>query len=206
MGCCLSEENKSIAYAGYATDLNQKLLLDHKDELDAKGNVKIVIIELKNASGSGFPVKHDIFHSAGPYFELYLHPEDSIAGLQKRRSSHRPKTTEPLWSPPERFQFIVSEESASDILLNCLYFNGTNTPDSIGSAIIHCKDVTPERQAKALKIYSEETGSQIGTVNISVYYMTPDRAASYDEHVVFEYQRWVPVISVLYTLTLTYVK
>ena len=53
-----------------------------------------------------------------PYFELTLKPGDPVAGEQHQRSTAKSRTLEPVWEPPERFQFIVSNLENSRIVLS----------------------------------------------------------------------------------------
>jgi hypothetical protein len=56
--------------------------------------------------------------SSDPFVEFFLRPADKSAGAQKQRSSHKPRTLNPRWEPPEKFNFICSDLSLTRIVVS----------------------------------------------------------------------------------------
>ena len=73
-------------------------------------------------------------------------------------------------------------------------FNNTNDPEELGEAVLHVRDVTQTKTDKELKIYDSDTGAQIGTVTISVVLSDTMSAVGNQTQIIFEYQRWKPVL------------
>ena len=56
--------------------------------------------------------------SSDPLFEFKVRPADKKAGEQLQRSTYKPSTLDPIWEPPEKFQFIVSTPKNARIIIS----------------------------------------------------------------------------------------
>jgi hypothetical protein len=56
--------------------------------------------------------------SSDPFVEMFLRPADKSGGAQKQRSSHKPRTLNPRWEPPEKFNFICCDLSFTRIVIS----------------------------------------------------------------------------------------
>lgn len=55
------------------------------------------------------------FNTSSPYLELKIHPPDSVFGDQLQRTSYKPLTMDPEWTPFERFQFTTTNMASREI-------------------------------------------------------------------------------------------
>jgi len=79
------------------------------------------------------------------------------------------------------------------------HFNASQPSESLplGDGVLKVKDIltyTDHANPMTIKLKSPKDGSSAGFVNISVQITTLDAASSVVEQVVFEYERWQPVI------------
>lgn len=101
--------------------------------------------------------------------------------------------------PPERFQCILSKPEDARVLISIYHFNQHDPKNStpLGDGILKVKDV-PTGQSLPfpliVKLKSPETGKAAGEADITVQLFTVDEASSFQEHIVYEFQRWQPII------------
>jgi hypothetical protein len=76
------------------------------------------VIVVKVIGAHDLPEVDILTHSSEPFVEFFLRPADKKAGPQNQRSSHKPRTLNPKWEPPERFQLICSDVAGSRIVVS----------------------------------------------------------------------------------------
>lgn len=162
------------------------------DDLDEE-IARVIIIKLMSARD--LPVSGGLLNP-DPYVELTMRPADATVGDQLQRSTSRPRTLSPKWEPPERFQFIVSDPEAVSRIVLSIYNRpgGKNSVQALGDAIVLVKDVKPEPEIRVLKVINPETGKFEGELEVELSYMDIHAASSIEEHTLYEFQRWQPVV------------
>lgn len=181
MGNCCKAKN-DVKEIG-ATNLLEKLIPDLPQE------TKVAVLKLKAASN--LPSSDAIAGLADPYFQLKIYPADLLAGEQNQKSSIKPRTLNPVWDPAERFQFICSNMSDTKIILS-LYSDGVS--ESLGDAALPAKDLTDQLAPVKLKLVNPDNGKFCGEVDVEGCLMDPRRANTIQQHIVYEYERWQPVV------------
>lgn len=201
MGCCCSATNtddgsgskkQKAKFAAFKKELGRPLLEKHMDDLDDE-LARVIIIKL--ISAANLPESGGLL-SPDPYVELAMRPGDHIAGDQSQRSTSRPRTIEPKWEPPERFQFIVSDPEATARIVLSVYNRpgGASSVVAMGDAIIPVKDAKDEPEIKTLQLINPGSGKFEGEITVELSYMDVHAASSMQEQTLYEYQRWQPVV------------
>lgn len=54
---------------------------------------------------------HPLYSGSNPFVEMKLVPQDIHFGEQLQKTSYKPLTTNPEWTPHERFMFYVSSNN-----------------------------------------------------------------------------------------------
>jgi hypothetical protein len=163
----------------------------------------VYIVRLKSAEGLVSP-DGNLSGTADSFVELKMIPDDVIAGDQLQRSSNKPDTLNPKWIPPERFQFICNNKDSARIIFSIFSFHIRKERVQLGDAILNLKDLPIKVEGdfnnearsvdKTLKIIDPETGKSHGTISVVVELLTCEEAVSIQEHTVYEYQRWQPIV------------
>lgn len=101
--------------------------------------------------------------------------------------------------PPERFQFVLSKPTDARILISVYHFNQIDPKKStpLGDGILKVKDIPVDQTLPhplIVKLRSPETGKAVGEADITVKLFTVDEASAFQEHIVYEFQRWQPII------------
>mmetsp|Transcript_5028 Transcript_5028/g.7683 ORF Transcript_5028/g.7683 Transcript_5028/m.7683 type:complete len:292 (+) Transcript_5028:70-945(+) len=188
--CCSCCKSKKGKFAAYKKDNTTPLLKKLKDELPP--STRVVVIKLEHARD--LASAETFSGMSNPYFEMMLKPADKYAGEQQQRSTAKHRTLNPRWEPAERFQFVVSDMETSRIVISCYHrFNDTETK-VLGDAVLSTKDVGDQPSITTLKLINPDNGKFHGDVELEVVHMDVNHASSVEEHRVYEYQRWQPVV------------
>jgi hypothetical protein len=134
-----------------------------------------------------------------PYVEIKMMPNDPVAGSQQQASEVKPQTLNPKWMPAERFQFVLSKPNDARILISVYHFNQSDPKKStpLGDGILKVKDIPSGNKLPhpfMVKLRSPETGKAVGEADVTVQLFTVDEASAFQEHIVYEFQRWQPII------------
>lgn len=73
---------------------------------------------MKLVGGHDLPVSDVLAGSSDPFVEFFLRPAEKNAGAQKQRSTHKPRSLNPRWEPPEKFKFICTDLSFTRIVIS----------------------------------------------------------------------------------------
>lgn len=88
----------------------------HEISLDESLIVYVVkIYQIKNLASV-----HPMYEGSNPLVEMKLESKDSSVRDQTQRTSYKPLTTSPEWTPPERFEFFTNR--ADPTILSQLHF------------------------------------------------------------------------------------
>lgn len=79
--------------------------------------VVVKIIRAKNLKAARIALDE-----SNPFIDMRIHPTDERYGSQEQKTSYKPKTLDPLWSPYERFQIFSSNPEESRIIFSAYVF------------------------------------------------------------------------------------
>ncbi len=191
------------AYKKYSTKTELGAPLLKKLLPNLQENTVVYLVRLKAINGLQPPAS-SVTGLADPFVELKLTPPDPVAQDQLQRSSTKPQTLNAKWSPPERFQFCTSNADTAKIVVSVYSFRAAREPIPLGDAVINLKDLglkcdrpySAETRIvqKSVKLIDPSAGKLQGVADIEVELLTVDEAVSIQEHIIYEYQRWQPVV------------
>jgi hypothetical protein len=75
-----------------------------------------VVVKVK--SGKDIKAARVVRDESNPYIELSVHPADGRYGRQSQKTSYKPTTLDPSWSPYERFQFFSSVPEETRVIFS----------------------------------------------------------------------------------------
>eukprot|EP01039_Chlorochromonas_danica_P008065 gene8065-8895_t len=188
MGCCQSgsKEGGYLQRSKTLTDLAHDLLPSLNDES------RVCTIKLIRLSD--IPVANSFQGCSDPFVSFTVVPGDNAAGPQKQQSSVKPSTRNPKWEPPERFQFILSKPLESKIVISVYHYLPGNPKNSLplGDGTLRMRDVGSGGE-KVVKLKQPSDGRSAGEAYLLVTLQSVEEAASVQEHIVYEFQRWRPL-------------
>eukprot|EP01038_Epipyxis_sp_PR26KG_P008953 gene8953-12074_t len=195
MGSCCSKTGKFSAFK--RAEISSPLL----DEIGSRLNPETKIVIVRLASLSDLPIGNSYSQVTDAFVEMKLLPSDTVAGNQKQLSSIKPSSLSPKWEPPERFQFIVSKVNDAKVIVSVYHYNQNRPSESepLGDAVIKLKDLFASiGQSKPnrgkYKLVNPQNGKNKGEVELDITFLSVAEAASVQEHTVYEFERWQPVI------------
>lgn len=158
---CMKHDNTKA----YKSELDAPLIRDIMSNLPQE--TKIIIVKICNATNlPGITFSN----TSDPYVELKLRPSDKYAGEQIKSTSKRPQTLNPIWEPPEKFQFIVSDIKKSKIIFSLYHYNGSNDNNNpLGDGVLTLNTLinsnsSNEPQLHHISLINPSTGKTGGEV------------------------------------------
>jgi len=187
MGCCNSKDQR-WAFQGPAD------LLEPLRESFAVRQPEVVVIVLRLHEMKRLAAGNHLGTNTDPFCEFSVvsnSPTDKVA-IQRQRSSLKSNTRNPKWFPAQRFQFKVNTLQTTRIAVNVFHFLPILQATSIGDAVIHLKDfqVGGVYKKKEVKLIRQDDGKFEGSLVVSIQVQTVEQAASFQEHYIYEFQRW----------------
>lgn len=180
-GCCASS-----SYA-FRDELGLPFLEEISDQL----NSDTVIVKLKLQRLEKLDEYANSISSLFVEFRL-LH-EDKI-GDQKQRSSSKNSFNHAIWTPAERFQFILTAKESTKILISVQKYTLANKIESVADAIVSCKpfQLGSHFEDKKYKLIRPSNGECMGEVCVDIDCISKEQAAAEQIQSIYEYQRFVP--------------
>lgn len=136
------------------------------------------------------------FNTSSPYLELKIHPPDSVFGDQLQRTSYKPLTMDPEWTPFERFQFTTTNMASREIRVYG-YHNPTRPwkePPCLGYSTIKLSKVSSTPETVTLKLASTNQDHNDGTITVELCRISAKEGMVQREDVVYEYERYSPFL------------
>jgi hypothetical protein len=179
-----------------ATYLNsEKNVRELKQQLSEDD--RVVVVELKSGDSlKTIPPK--LFRANGVFIQISLLPEQPMLKSQIYRSSHRPGTGDPSWTPRENFMFLIQDPSKVkgniQLVFTAFNFNSTRAPEELGTGLLNIKNIGTEHVEQKIQLNDTDNGNAAGEILVNVYLLDAIEAAHTVEQVVYEYERWKPII------------
>ena len=120
-----------------------------------------------------FPVADVVLALSDPYFQISLVPPDPFVEFcwtkeQIEITAVEPRTLEPVWDPPNKFQMIVSTVEKSRIVLAAFSYNPKISHTLLGHAAVSMKSTLDLAKQTVIKdtipILKDSDGSALGSV------------------------------------------
>lgn len=188
MGCCLTKDSSNYLNS----EKNIRGLKMQFSEED-----RVIVVELKSGKSlKTIPAK--MFRANGPFVQISLLPEQPMLKGQTYRSSHRPDAGDPTWTPHENFMFLIQDPGKAkgniQLVFTAFNFNSTRGPEELGTGLLNIKDIGPEHVEKRVHLNDTDNGNAAGEIMVNVYLLEAIEAAHTVDQVVYEYERWKPII------------
>lgn len=201
MGNCCGKNGALAKKYAVKSELGAPLLKKLLPQIEE--SALVYIVRLKSINGLQ-PPAGNLSGLADPFAELKLTPPDAVALDQLQRSSFKPSTLNPKWVPPERFQFCTSNSDLAKIIISVYSYRGHREPLPIGDAVLSLKELNIKVDGeynhdsrctnRKLKLIDPSSGKLQGEVDVEIELLTVNEAVSIQDHIIYEYQRWQPVV------------
>ena len=138
---------------------------------------------------------------ADPEVVFELNTEYRDMGNQTQKSSTCPKTLNPRWAPPEKFQFVIEKDVNLDTtILMCMVadWDRFSANEPLGTATISIEELYQKGPIKehplALTLHHPESNEEMPSrIYIRAAMQPKDLAFAYHEEYFYEIERWQPL-------------
>eukprot|EP01032_Pedospumella_encystans_P012715 gene12715-14688_t len=187
MGNCCSKKHLTKKKA-FHQELGVPLLESLAPELGKHAKVIVVrLVGLDHISSTS-----NYTRGANAFVRFRLLPDDEVGGEQEQSSTIVPGTSTPLWEPPERFQFIVSDMAKTKLIISVYHYDETRPKENfpIGDAAVKLEPLglTEEAIDKTFSLTNPNNGKSEGEATLRFVCLAPEDALRILEESVYEYQ------------------
>mmetsp|Transcript_20396 Transcript_20396/g.29297 ORF Transcript_20396/g.29297 Transcript_20396/m.29297 type:complete len:635 (-) Transcript_20396:72-1976(-) len=145
-----------------------------------------------------------------PFVEISVSPPDRSLGDQRQKTPYKPNAINPKWFPASRFIVAVTSMASriqlavysqgSELnggLISCVFVDSELAAESIplGTAFIQVAEIVNSRGPILLPLLDTQNLSDTGAkLEVMINRMDISQALSERQDVVYEYQRWQPIL------------
>lgn len=185
MGSCCSKQSRTNR-----SELENPLL--HSQDLPPDS--KVLIISLRACAN----LRAADVTTSDPYVIFSVRPNQEGCDSQEQFSSCKANNLNPVWAPPEKFQFIITDPSRARLIISVLDHDDVGEDDNLGDAMLPVKEyanaIGRDQEIRTLQLIDASSGNvTTSSIELGVQLLTREEALSIQEHFVYEYERWQAV-------------